>query len=252
MKNKLLIFCFLAGILLIAAGCVTVTNPATHQDEVILIGESEEVEIGQEVAIEVEKKYKVCQDPGLNDWVKEIGQRLTAVCERKNLKFKFKVLEREDVNAFALPGGFIYVNKGLLAMVEDNSELAGVLGHEIGHVTCRHGVKKLQNQMGYSLLLSILFKDDDAAQRIANTAFTLVSLGYSREDEFQADKLSVIYSHRAGYDPEGIMKFLQKLRQMEKREPSEVETFLSTHPPTSERIKKIKQEIVRLSSGKKK
>ena len=127
-----------------------------------------------------------------------------------------------------------------------DSELAGVLGHEIGHVTCRHGVKRLQNQMGYSLFLSILFENNNTIRQIVTLAYNLISLGYSKEDEFQADQLSVIYAYKAGYNPEGILKFMEKLKQIQKREPSEVETFLSTHPPTSERIKRIKEEIAKL------
>jgi len=248
--DKLFLFLALAGILLVVAGCMIVTNPATKRKDIILIDDAQEVEIGRQVAAKVEKRYQVSRDPKLNSWVKEIGQRLAAVSERKNLEFEFKVLERKEINAFALPGGFIYVNKGLLAMVDDDSELAGVLGHEIGHITARHGIKKLQNQIGYSLLISILFKNNDTTRRIIDTAFTLISLGYSREDEFEADKLSVIYTYKAGYNPEGMVKFLQKLKQMEKREPLEIETFLSTHPPTSERIKRIKEEIARMIGKK--
>jgi len=249
MRKKITFFLILSCLTLIIAGCMSVTNPATQEQDVILISDSEETRIGRQVALEVEKKYLISQNPTLNKRVKNIGQKLANISERKNLTFQFKVLEREDINAFALPGGFIYVNRGLLAMLDDDSELAGVLGHEIAHVTCRHGVKRLQNQMGYSLFLSILFENSKTIRQVVTLAYNLISLGYSKEDEFQADQLSVIYTYKAGYNPEGIMKFMEKLKQIQKREPSEVETFLSTHPPASERIKRIKEEIAKLKNN---
>ena len=246
MKHKVAVFLALLGMTLTVAGCLMVTNPATQKEEFVLFNDIQEVQIGQQVVSEVEKEYKVSQDPRLNSWVEEIGQRLVAVSERKNLRFQFKVLDRDEINAFALPGGFIYVHKGLLKAVDDDAELAGVLAHEIGHVTARHGIRKLQTHIGYNLLMDILFKDNAKAQELMNVGFTLVVLGYGRENEFQADKLSVIYALRAGYNPHGIAQFLQKIKQMQKREPSIVETLLSTHPPTSERIKRVNEEIARL------
>ena len=246
MKHKVAVFLALLGMTLTVAGCLMVTNPATQKEEFVLFNDLQEVQIGQQVVSEVEKEYKVSQDLRLNSWVEEIGQRLVAVSERKNLQFQFKVLDRDEINAFALPGGFIYVHKGLLEAVDHDAELAGVLAHEIGHVTARHGIRKLQTHIGYNLLMDILFKDNAKAQELMNVGFTLVVLGYGRENEFQADKLSVIYALRAGYNPHGIAQFLQKIKQMQKREPSIVETLLSTHPPTSERIKRVNEEIARL------
>ena len=251
MKHRVAVFLALLGIILTVAGCRLITNPATQKEEFVLFNELQEVQIGQQVVSEVEKEYKVSQDPQLNRWVKEIGQRLVAVSERRNLQFQFKVLDRDEINAFALPGGFIYVHKGLLKAVDRDAELAGVLAHEIGHITARHGIRKLQNQIGYNLLMDILFKDNAKTRELMNVGFTLVVLGYGRENEFQADKLSVIYALRAGYSPDGIAQFLQKIKQMEKREPSIVETLLSTHPPTSERIKRVNEEIARLRPPRK-
>ena len=237
----------LVGAICMGAGCTRVTNPATQQEEIIFFNDSQETSIGEAIASDIETQYHISQNPVYNQRVNRIGQQLVAVCERSNLPFQFKVIQTDQINAFALPGGFIYVYEGLLDNADDE-ELAGVLGHEIGHITARHGIKKLQNNIGYGLLIDLLLGDDPTTRGIADTAYSLVILGYSRSNEFEADKLSVAYSHRAGLSPRGMERFLQKIYTLEEREPSAIEILVSTHPPTSERIERVTEEILRIQT----
>jgi len=220
--------------------------------DIILIPKELEVSIGRGVAREVETKFKVLHDPELTAYIDKVGQRIARVCDRQNLQYHFKILDDPMVNAFACPGGFIYVTTGILKTIESEAELAGILGHEVGHVTARHAVKKIQGMLAYTILASLLLKDEDARQ-IVDIVFNLILLGYSREDEFQADRLGTRYAYEADYDPGGLRDFLAKLKKLEKRKPLAIETLISSHPPTLQRIKKIEHQVQESSnlSGKK-
>ncbi|NOX96581.1 MAG: M48 family metalloprotease [Nitrospirae bacterium] len=240
-------------ILLLSAGCATVYNPATGKKEVIFIDQESQVAIGTEMAKRMEKEYPLYKNARATEYVNRIGQTVARAGDRPDLEYHFKILNIKAVNAFALPGGFVYVTKGLLN-IANKDELAAVLGHEIGHIAARHGTKKLQTQLGYSLLSALIFQENNYKEReiarAANTAFNLISLGYSREDEFQADQLGTLYSYRAGYGLWGMLSFLKKLKKMEKQEPSLLKVFLSTHPPTSERIKVVEEEVKKLEQAR--
>lgn len=239
-------------VFLLAAGCATIYNPATKREEVIFIDEKSEIAIGAAAAERLEKKYPLYENVKATQYVNRIGQKVAKAGDRPNLEYHFKILDIKQVNAFALPGGFVYVTKGLLDRVGDD-ELAAVLGHEIGHIAARHGVKKLQAQLGYNLLSTLIFRQAKYKdmERAMGMAANLISLGYSRSDELLADRLGVRYSYRAGYGLQGMLSFLKKLKEMEKREPSLLKVLLSTHPPTSERIKVVKEEINKLTEERK-
>ena len=134
--------------------------------------------------------------------------------------------------------------------MENEAELAGILGHEVGHVTARHAVKKIQRILDYTILASLLLKD---TRKIIDIVFSLILLAYSREDEFQSDRLGIRYAYEADYDPRGLRDFLAKLKKLEKRKLLAIETLISSHPPTSQRIKKIEHQIQEFCnlSGKK-
>lgn len=238
----------LAIIILLVAGCATVYNPATQREEVIFIDEKSEIAIGSGTAKRLEKKCSLYEKARAIQDVNRIGQEVARAGDRPNLEYHFKILNIEQVNALALPGGFVYVTKGLLDRV-GKDELAAVLGHEIGHIAARHGIKKLQAQLGYSLLAILIFREAKYKdmERALDTAANLISLGYSRSDELLADRLGTRYSYRAGYNPQGMIDFLKKLKEMEKREPFLPEVPLSTHPPISERIKVVDGEINKLT-----
>jgi len=230
------------------------TSPITGKKELRLIGDSAEISIGASTDEQVKAQYGVYEDPKLQEYVANIGKGLVAVSHRKNIPYHFTILDTPIVNAFAAPGGYIYVTRGLLVRVNSEAELAGVIGHEIGHVTARHGVKQLQKQLGFAVLLqagTLLLKKKTEltpdqiglTQKVANAAFALTVLGYSRENEYQADELGTSYEYKAGHNPEGLLGFLGTLKRMGGKEPDQIEILLSSHPPTSERIEGIKDQI---------
>lgn len=226
-------------------------NPATGQQEFILIDTQDEVQIGNRVAYQVQQQYAVCREPKINDYVSAIGQRIATVSDRQDLTYYFVVLDEEEANAFTIPGGGVYVFRGLLNYTATDDELAGVLAHEVGHAAARHIVKKMQAQMGYEIILTLATRGRGEYQNIANlanTAFSLAMLGYSREDEYFADVLAVRYIQRAGYNPEAMISFLEKLKQEENGSQRAL-VFLSTHPGLDERIRHIKEEIAKSKEG---
>src|SRR3989338_7364504 len=171
--------------------CSTVYNPATQRKELIFIYTLSEVSLGRLIDKSVRQDYKISSDFMLTQRVKRIGAAIVAVCDRKDLEYKFFVIEDKELNAFSIPGGYTYVNTGLLEKASDD-ELAGVISHEIGHVVARHAVKHLQAVLGFNIVMAIAFNKSEAVDlyRAVNIMYQLVSLGYSREDERQADKLA--------------------------------------------------------------
>lgn len=234
---------FIAGLLICTlAGCVT-TGPK-GQKSLILISTSQEVEIGKQVAADVESKEKVLADPTVQSYVDALGQKIVSVCDRKNLKYSFKVLDSDEINAFACPGGFVYVYKGLLKTIDNEAQLAGVLSHEVSHVVARHSVKRLQQIYGLNLLVQVaLGNKSETVQGVVGAAAGIVLLGYGRDNEFEADRYGVLYEGKAGHNPDGMVQLLGKFKAMETKPPGTIEKLLSTHPPTSERIAKVQKVI---------
>ena len=227
------------------SGCSSEYNLVTHKEETFYYTTDKEVQMGQSIARAVEKEYKLAEDPLLQKRVEDIGRKIAGVCDRKEINYYFKVLDDEEVNAFSLPGGFIYVNKGLIEKVDNDSELAGVLAHEIGHIVARHSIKKLQAIMGYSFLrlLSVAVPQTAQAGNAADLAFTELMMGYSREDELLADQLASRYAALAGYDPHGMIQFLLKLQDINRRKPLRPKSYFKTHPYVPDRVRTVKQEL---------
>jgi len=238
---KLLISLSLVASLTLS-GCATVYNPATEKQELIFVTTPMEVMLGRNAAMQVSNKYKFIKDPKEINRVTEIGQKLAKVSDRTDLKYHFSVVQDKEINAFALPGGYIYVNSGLLEMVNDD-ELACVIGHEIGHVAARHIAKKLQTQLGYSILMNIALQNASVrdVQQAIDVTFNLVQLGYSRDDELLSDRLGAKYAYKAGYDPYAMVTFLKKLNEKDKGDIGPV--FLRSHPYTSKRIEMMEKQI---------
>ncbi len=226
-------------------GCATEYNLATGRKEYILISETSELRMGKSLSRQVEGKYKLPDDELVQQRVNEIGQRIARSSDRKDIPYHFKVLEGEEVNAFALPGGYIYVNKGLVDKLDTDDELAYILGHEVGHVAAKHSVKRIQGALGYGLLRILASKVDEKGKvgRGLDIAFGQIMLGYSREDELLADRLGVKYARKAGYDPEAAIQFLEKLREIEKKKPARIPIYLRTHPPILKRVEAVRMEI---------
>ncbi len=227
------------------SGCATEYSIVTKKEETFYYSTDKEVQMGQSIAKEVEKEYKLADDPLIQQRVKEIGQKIAMVSDRKEIDYHFKVLDEEEVNAVSLPGGFVYVNKGLIENVASDDELAGVLAHEVGHIVARHSIKKLQALQGYSILRILLATAPQAGEvgSAADVAFTQLMLGYTREDELLADQLGARYTKLAGFDPHGIIKFLEKLQEINRRKPPRPYSYFKTHPYVPDRIREVKQEL---------
>lgn len=237
-------------LVLCLTGCATVYNPATHKNELILIQSAEEVQIGRSMSENIIKKdYRPLHEASQQLLVNRVGQRVARVSDRTELVYHFMVLDDPDFNAFALPGGYVYITSGLLNNVDEGG-LAAILAHEVAHVAAKHSVKKMQSALGYNLLAGIALagfgnKNPALAQEIAgisDTVYDLLSRGYGRQDELFADKLAVNYLRRAGYDPYALVRVLEFLNK-ENGPRGRVFEVLSTHPRMQERIRKIKEEI---------
>ena len=221
-------------------GCAV--HPVTGKKEIRLLSTGQEVALGKETAQQVVNEFGVYDDPELHEYINEVGQKLVDVCERTEIAYYFTVLDTPMVNAFAAPGGFIFVTRGILKELDDEAELAGVMGHEIGHVVYRHGAKRFEKAFGYSAIVligEILTKRDlSQLRQYTDFFFSLMLLGYSRKNEFEADNSGVRYSLAAGYDPRAMVDFFEKLKAMEKKPPTKFETLFRSHPPTADRIER--------------
>ena len=237
------IYCLLTTVFL--SGCSTEYNVVTGKEETYYYSTDKEVAMGRAIAEQVEKEYKFADDPLIQKRVEDIGKRIAAVCDRKEIDYHFYVLEDDEVNAVSLPGGYVYVNKGLIDKIANDDELAGVIAHEVGHIVARHSIKKLQAMQGYSILRLLVAVSPGSAQvgNAADLAFLELLTGYSREDELLADQLGVRYEKLAGYDPRGMIHFLEKLQEVHRREPLRPKSYFKTHPYVPDRIRVVKQEL---------
>ncbi|MDR7555976.1 MAG: M48 family metalloprotease [Armatimonadota bacterium] len=211
-----------------------------------LISEAQEIRIGRQAAAELEQQYPVSPDAGLRARVTAIGERIAARSARPGLPYTFKVLRVREVNAISLPGGFIYATEGLVRFVESDDELAFVLGHEIGHVAARHHVQLLERHFFLALVAQLLFGGDPTAAQVAAIVRFFVQRGFSREFEFEADRLAVAYTHRAGFDASAGLAFMRRLRAAEGRDPSQFEVLFRTHPGLADRIERVRRELRQL------
>lgn len=240
--SNYIIFITLAFLL---SGCATLYNPATQKRETLLIDTPSEVAMGSDMDRQIQKKMKILQDPKRQNRLDSISTKVSSFSDRKDLTYHFKIIDDKEFNAFAIPGGFIYVNAGLLDATTDD-ELACVLGHEIGHVAARHSVKKLQANLGYQIVISIALglSGQQTMGQAMDIVFNLASLGYSRKDETLADKLAVKYARNAGFDPHGMITFFRKLEKEARNKGGNLHIeFLSSHPNLQERIKNVEKEI---------
>jgi predicted Zn-dependent protease len=203
------------------------------------------------LAQEVERSSKLIDDPVVTEYVNRVGQNLVRNSDAR-VPFTIKVIDSDEVNAFALPGGFFYVNSGLILRAQEESELAGVMAHEISHVTARHGTKnatKGQILQLATIPLVLLGPAGLAGYGLyegLNIALPLTFLKFSRDAEREADFLGLQYMYKAGYDPNAYVTFFERIQADEKRRPGTIPKVFSTHPPTPERIDNAQKEIARI------
>ena len=218
------------------------TNPATGENEFSLLSRAEEIELGREADAQILAQFGEYNDPQLQAWVNDMGQRIAAVSDDPELEYTFRILDSEVINAFALPGGFVYVTRGLLAYLENDAQLAMVLGHEIGHITARHSAKQYTNQVlaGVGLGLgSVLFEDIRPFLGAVETGMQLLFLSYSRDNETQSDTLGVKYATLAGYEAAEGADFFLTLQRLQQQQGTAIPTWASTHPNPANREENI-------------
>jgi beta-barrel assembly-enhancing protease len=210
-----------------------------------------EIALGKSLAQEVERSSKLIDDPVVTEYVNRVGQNLVRNSDAR-VPFTIKVIDSDEVNAFALPGGFFYVNSGLILRAQEESELAGVMAHEISHVCARHGTKNATKGEAMQLAmipLMLLGPGGWAGYGIyeaASLAIPVTYLKFSRDAEREADYLGLQYMYKAGYDPNSYVTFFERIQADEKRRPGTIPKVFSTHPPTPDRIEATQKEIARI------
>jgi len=205
-----------------------------------------EIALGKQLAQEVERQAKVVDDPIIAEYVNRLGQNLVRNSDAK-VPFTIKVLDTEEVNAFALPGGFFFVNSGLILKADSEAELAGVMAHEIAHVACRHGTKQAtRGDIMQIATIPLIFMGGWTGYAIRQGMGLAIPMGFltfSRVMESEADYFGLQYMYKAGYDPTAFVDFFEKIETLEKKKPGSVAKVFSTHPMTDDRIKKSQEEI---------
>jgi predicted Zn-dependent protease len=205
-----------------------------------------EIALGKQLASEVERQAKIINDPVIAEYVNRVGQNLVRNSDAK-VPFTIKVIDSEEVNAFALPGGFFFVNSGLILKADNEAELAGVMAHEIGHVAARHGTRQAtRGEIAQLGMIPLIFMGGWTGYGIYQAASVLVPVGFlkfSRAMESEADLLGLEYMYKAGYDPTAFVDFFEKIETLEKRKPGTVAKVFSTHPPTDSRIQAAQKNI---------
>ncbi len=240
-------------ILLIITSCQR--NPATGDNEINLLSEKEEDAIGQNEHEKIVKQFGgLYQNERLNNYIDSLGNFLVSTSELSDKKFKFTVLDTPIINAFALPGGYVYLTRGLIYLCQNEAQLAGVIAHEIGHITARHSARRYTKTLGTNVLLQIfnIFSKNNFVNNLAGQSAQLYLLSYSRSQEYQADKLAVRYMVRAGFDAKEMANFLRIMENFSNIQKkiykidNKVSELLLTHPNSSKRV----QEVVESYKGK--
>jgi predicted Zn-dependent protease len=212
-----------------------------------------EIALGKQLAQEVEREAKIVDDPVIAEYVNRVGQNLVRNSDAK-VPFTIKVIDSEEINAFALPGGFFFVNSGLIMKAETEAELAGVMAHEIAHVAARHGTRQAtRGQIINYASIPLIFMGGWTGYAIrqgAGLAIPLGFLNFSRGFEREADFFGLQYLYKAGYDPTAFVDFFEKIQTLEKKKPGSISKVFSTHPMTDDRIKQSQKEIQEVLESK--
>jgi predicted Zn-dependent protease len=248
-------------VLSVLAGCAT--NPATGRSNFVLMSEKQELELGRQYSQEVFKEYPRYQDEKLQAYVQQVGERVARQGHRSHLQYTFTVIDSPDINAFALPGGYIYIHRGLMAYLNSEAELAAVLGHEVGHVTARHSVQQQSQSTAWGLLgqAAAIGTGVGAVGDLASTLGSAIVRGYGRDMELEADGLGAKYLALAGYDPQAMIEVVKVLKNQEdfaraqaqakgqEVPPAGYHGLFDTHPDNDTRLRQVVTSAATLPAG---
>ena len=251
LRLKLAALALAAGFAAAIGGCAT--NPVTGGTDIVTMSEAQEIELGRKMHPQILQQYGRFDDEELQQYVNEVGQRIAVKSHRPNLQYTFTVLDSEEVNAFALPGGYVYITRGIMAYLNSEAELAAVLGHEIGHVTARHSVRQQTGATAAgvgAMVVGILTGSGDLAN-VANMAGSALVSGYGRDMELEADELGAEYLNRIGYEPEAMIDVVRLLKnqemleiqmaRQENRKPHVYHGVFASHPDNDTRLREVVQ-----------
>lgn len=227
--------------------CTTTTGPG-GQKSFIFIPVSQEVAIGQGMAEQLKQTEKALPDQQWQDYLTRVGKKIVSVCDRKDIEYHFTVIESDEINAFAAPGGYVYFYTGLLRNMENEGEMAAVMAHEISHVVARHGIKRLQTALGATMAYQLVFGESDSKVLGAaiQVGLGLLFADYSRDAEREADRFGIEYMVRAGYNPDAAVTMFDKLARLGGGGGGGGgvwEKLASSHPNTQERITNARSQI---------
>jgi len=246
------IFSVSLGLVFITGAVYSVEyETVTGQEDFVFMSTEKEVAMGKSLDKAVKKKFKPIEDQDIQKRVNAIGQRIALVCDRRDIRYHFTVIDDEEkeepiINAFATPGGYIYIFKDMYDKMESDDEIAAILSHEIAHIVTRHAVKRMEASLGYNIAMIVASAVQTENRHELGRTYAAIStlmLSYSREDELFADKLSVKYTKKAGYNPEAVVSLLQKLWEIIRKGPEKRYVSHKSHPYLSIRISKAKQEV---------
>ncbi|WP_339844195.1 M48 family metalloprotease [uncultured Halopseudomonas sp.] len=249
----------LAFACLVVQGCAV--NPVTGKQDFVMMSESQELAMGRQANAQISQQMPMVDNPALQAYVQKIGEELARNSHRSNIEYRFQVVDSADINAFALPGGFVYMNRGLMAYMNSEAELGAVLGHEIGHVTARHGVRQQSMAMGSNLLgqLVTIGTGIPAAGDLSNMLGSAMVSGYGRDMELEADGLGAEYLARSGYRPDAVLEVIGVLkdqdtfaRQQAEALGKKVEGYhglFASHPTHDQRLQQVVEQARALTTG---
>lgn len=212
------------------------------------VSQQQEVQMGQDYSQQINAQLPIVSDPEANRYINVLGDQIASKTSRADLDWHFYIVDSKEVNAFAVPGGYVYVNRGLIERTSNMDELAGVLGHEIGHVVRRHSIKQMEKEQGANVGITLAcvltsICNNQAAGALINVGGTAVFARFSRQDEAEADQEAVTNTIRAGINPNGIVTMFEKLIAERKSQPSAVAGFFATHPLEEDRIAAVRATI---------
>lgn len=230
-----------------AGGCATY-NTATGRSEMIFVSTSSEVAMGKKISKEILSKNKICPDIEASRRLDRIGKRLARVCDRQDIAYHFYLIDSKDVNAFTVPGGYIFCYTGLFEKLTSDDQIAAVLAHEIGHAAAKHTIKKFQAAMGYDVVRNVVFRLvsfkvpglSTIASMGSDGLMQLAMSGYGRQDEYEADRLGIKYLYLSGYDLNAMIGVFRVLETTDKKQ---VPLIFRTHPFVKDRITRVEADI---------